>query len=181
MNHRLIPAVMTLLTLAACGPGVDDQGASTIDIPVHHDGLTVRSAVAAGASELAVGAPVKDFVAERAGAVVIGQGFPGADGAVVRVVTGILGCGFLETGRGEGRLASGTFTVDVRPVEKAYGYGEELYVFVDTDSDGACDESKGETVYATHVSSMTGTLTLEAASLTQQQGWMCSIVNRPQP
>lgn len=179
--HRPVTVVLfSLLTLTACGAGVDD--ASTLDIPIHHEGLEVRAVAAAAEAEPAVGSPVTDFVTERNVATVVGQGFQGADGAVVRVVTGILGCGFLETGRGEGRLSGGTFTLAVHASEDGRGYGSEsVFIFVDTDGDGVCDETKGEAVFDAHVQSATNPIVIEAAGLTSRQGWMCSLVNQPRP
>jgi hypothetical protein len=164
MTRRLTVVLSSLLALAACGaPDDTSLGEAPVDIPVHRDELSVAET----ALDRVVPLPVK---------VVRGEGFAGRDGALVRVVTGLLSCGFAETGRGEGRLSGGAFSVDVQREGTRFG-SESVFVFVDEAGDGRCDDEAGDRVIRARIDSTTGTFTVDPATPAAASSWMCTLVN----
>jgi hypothetical protein len=63
----------------------------------------------------------------------------------VFATVGMLSCGFLEVGRGEGDLSDGTVTLDVTLQPQTSGDNWTLFFYVDENHDGQCTT---ETPYA---------------------------------
>lgn len=129
-----------------------------------------RSAMPVGSGTVAL--------APQNGWTVVAKGIPAADGQSVQVISGIMGCGWMETGRGQAVAQDGAFTTTLVRSSKDMGY-ESMYLFVDADGDGTCSAEKGDTVYSVPLSLQGSTVMIDATGAQPTNGWECMVFNRP--
>lgn len=105
--------VLSLLLLTGCGVGVEVE-------------------VEDARSETSTLSPSTPVVPENE---LIVHGLDAGDGTQVRWLLGYVSCGIMERGHGEATLLNGSFSIPHEPEALL-----KLYVFVDANGNGTCDE-----------------------------------------
>lgn len=135
MKKKIIKALVVVVvsSFAACG---------RVDLPAEAEPAVASAQVQAppdvpsepGRPERLGPAPVRSVSTTPAIAVGGVGVFPA--GVKVRAITGLMSCGFGETGHADSVTADGSFRVSV-PQKQSYGMNAVL-VWVDVDGDGVC-------------------------------------------
>jgi hypothetical protein len=131
-------ALLAVLVLVGCGLPEDPEGAPII---VHRDAITAESP-----AHVAYRPAAQPTLAQRSTSSTLEVTLTGLpERGHVFATVGMLSCGFLEVGRGEGDLSNGTVTLNVALQPQTTGDNWTLFFFVDENHDGQCTT---ETPYA---------------------------------
>jgi hypothetical protein len=125
-------ALLAVLMLAGCGLPEDPEGAAII---VQRDAVTTQSPAHVGYRPAARPSQAQQVSTASTLAVTL-TGLP--ERGHVFATVGMLSCGFLEVGRGEGDLSNGTVNLDITLQPQTSGDSWTLFFFVDENHDGQC-------------------------------------------